>query len=89
MAEGTELGDFGRPRGEGVDQPEDDETLPPFPDIPASEPAEFLDTPASEAAEMHRQEDESESFTGTSLEALRREFMKTKKVDVTPPTAKS
>ena len=80
MAESVELGDFGRPRDEGVDQPEDDETVPPFPDIPASESADFLSTPAPEAAEIRGLENEPKGPT-RSIEAQRRELTKTKKVD--------
>jgi len=80
MAKVIELGDFGRPRDEGVDQPENNETIASFPDIPASESAGFLDTPAFEAAEIRGLENEPKGPT-RSIEAQRRELTKTKKVD--------
>jgi len=78
MAEGIELEDFGRPRDEGVNQPEDDETIAPFPDIPAFEPADFLDISPAEAAEIRKLENAPKGPT-RSIEAQSRELTKTKK----------
>ena len=48
-------------------QPDDDETTTPF-----------IDIPASESTAIHNQEDALEHFTRSSLEAERRELLKTK-----------
>ena len=65
MAKSIELPDLGSARDEAVDDPA----------------VNFLDIPAFESAEIHRQEDELKNFTGTSLEAQRMELLKTKKVE--------
>ena len=67
MAEGIELGDFGRPRDEDVDQPEDDETLAPF-----------IDIPPADATAIRNKEAALKSLTGFSHTAARRELLESK-----------
>ena len=67
MAEGIELGDFGRSRDEDVDQYEDDETIAPFVDIPPAD-----------STSIHNEEAALGSLTGDPLTAARRELLKTK-----------
>ena len=65
MAEGIELSDLGSGFHDDVaEQP--DETTP------------IIDIPAFESTAIHNQEDTLEHFTGSSLEAQRRELLKTK-----------
>jgi len=64
MAEGVELSHLGSGREDVVDQP--DETAP------------FTNIPASESTVIHNQEDALGHYTGSSLQAQRRELLKTK-----------
>jgi len=64
MAEGVELSDLG-PRSEGWEG-RPDETTP------------FINIPASESMVIHNQEDALGHYSGSSLQAQRRELLKTK-----------
>ena len=65
IAEGIELQDIDWQKD--VDQPDDDEAA-----------TSFIDIPPSERTAIHKPEDALEHFTGSSLEAQRRELLKTK-----------
>ena len=80
MAEGIEPGDSGRPRDEGVDQPENDEATTSFPDTPASEPADSLRASPADATGIRELENAPKGPT-RSIEAQQRELTKTRKVD--------
>ena len=64
MAEGIELGDFGRPGDEEI---ADDETT-----------LLFVDIPPAASTSIHNEEASLESLTGGSLADARRELLKTK-----------
>ena len=68
MAEGIELPDLGS--GSRDDVPKEQEQ--------AGEIAPFIDIPAFDSTAIHNQEDALKHFTGSSLEAQRRELLKTK-----------
>ena len=67
MAEGIELGDFGRPRDEGVDQPEDDETT-----------TSYVDIPLADSTSIHNKEAALPSLTGDPLIVARRGLLESK-----------
>ena len=64
MAEGIELGDFGRPGDEEI---ADDETTTPFVDIPPAD-----------STSIHNEEASLEGLTGDSLAGTRRRLLKSK-----------